>query len=116
MYNLPVFLILYKFRKHLQTVSLSHDNLLIFLNGIQSQSFLAIAGFSQLSGPMAGFFSDRSNADGGRRRPFIIWGTLVGFVGILALWWAHRNLAIKVYFFVFFIAMLALNVIYVAYR
>jgi Na+/melibiose symporter-like transporter len=65
---------------------------------------------------LAGFFSDRCTARGGRRKPFVIFGTLIGFVGLLVLWWAHRNMAIKVYFLVFFIAMLALNVIYVAYR
>jgi len=77
---------------------------------------MAIAGFSQLSGPTAGFFSDRHVGFWGRRRPFMVAGYVVGVPAILVQWIA-RNLpvssfAVTLFYVAFFVAMLALNVMY----
>ena len=40
-------------------------------------ALLFISGFSQFSGPIAGFFSDRCQAAWGRRRPYLFWGMAV---------------------------------------
>jgi len=84
--------------------------------------FLGICGISQLSGPIAGFFSDHGvgvEAMGmsqyGRRRPFLLAGSAVGLPSLLMLHVASVTENIAIYLFFFLTAMLALNVMYTAY-
>jgi len=77
--------------------------------------FLAICGVSQLSGPVAGYFSDRCVHKTGRRRPFLFWGGATGIPSLFALQWASTNNNLPMYICFFFVAMLALNIMYVAY-
>ncbi|KNC83305.1 hypothetical protein SARC_04430 [Sphaeroforma arctica JP610] len=77
--------------------------------------FLGVCGISQLSGPVAGFFSDRCTHSLGRRRPFMLYGGLVGIPSLFMLRWASMELNLYMYVFFFMTAMLALNVMYVAY-
>mmetsp|Transcript_5746 Transcript_5746/g.19597 ORF Transcript_5746/g.19597 Transcript_5746/m.19597 type:complete len:476 (-) Transcript_5746:52-1479(-) len=79
-------------------------------------SFLAIAGLSQLSGPTAGFFSDRYVSRHGRRRPLLAMGALVALPSIFVMWLARSypaaGWAPTTYFAAFFLAMMALNTMY----
>eukprot|EP00566_Odontella_aurita_P011785 CAMPEP_0113595930 /NCGR_PEP_ID=MMETSP0015_2-20120614/40033_1 /TAXON_ID=2838 /ORGANISM="Odontella" /LENGTH=413 /DNA_ID=CAMNT_0000503347 /DNA_START=86 /DNA_END=1324 /DNA_ORIENTATION=+ /assembly_acc=CAM_ASM_000160 len=77
--------------------------------------FLGLCGISQLSGPVAGYFSDRCVHPSGKRSPFLMYGSLIGIPSLYMLRWAseHKNLAVYLVFFL--ISMLALNVMYVAY-
>eukprot|EP00586_Coscinodiscus_wailesii_P010202 CAMPEP_0172496230 /NCGR_PEP_ID=MMETSP1066-20121228/83653_1 /TAXON_ID=671091 /ORGANISM="Coscinodiscus wailesii, Strain CCMP2513" /LENGTH=479 /DNA_ID=CAMNT_0013268411 /DNA_START=39 /DNA_END=1478 /DNA_ORIENTATION=+ len=77
--------------------------------------FLSICGVSQLSGPVAGYFSDRCTHWSGRRRPFMFWGGVIAIPSLVVLRWASINHNLNVYMVFFTIAMLALNVMYVAY-
>lgn len=58
--------------------------------------FLGLAGVSQLSGPMAGYFSDRCTHRWGRRRPFLVYGGAVGVMCVLVQWYVHY-LQLRVY-------------------
>lgn len=78
--------------------------------------FLAICGISQLSGPVAGYFSDRCTHPMGRRRPYFLMGAGVGIISLLALRWASFNNNLGVYLFFFLVAMLGLNVMYTSYQ
>ena len=83
-------------------------------------AFMVIAGASQLSGPWAGYVSDRSRHAMGRRRPMIARGAMcVGpclvmmfvartYVDALAAW------APTCYYLAFTLTMVALNVMYTA--
>lgn len=78
-------------------------------------SFLVICGISQLSGPIAGYLSDRCNSIYGRRRPYLFGGACIGIPSLLILRYASNTYNTPLYIFFFFIAMLAVNVMYVAY-
>lgn len=77
--------------------------------------FLGICGISQLSGPIAGFLSDRCTSSMGRRRPFLLFSSFVIIPSLIIMKWASNVHNLPVYLFCFFNAMLALNVMYVAY-
>eukprot|EP01134_Creolimax_fragrantissima_P003865 CFRG3865T1 len=77
--------------------------------------FLGVCGVSQLSGPIAGYFSDRCTSLYGRRRPFMLHGSIVGIPSLYMLRWASLANNLAVYMFFFLMAMLALNVMYIAY-
>eukprot|EP00122_Pirum_gemmata_P019593 Pgem_evm1s18337 len=79
--------------------------------------FMALAGISQLSGPLAGFFSDRCIHRIGRRKPYMLGGCLVGCLGLLIQYFARSRAQpmTYLYFIAFFGSMLGLNVIYVAF-
>jgi len=88
---------------------------------------LGLAGSTQLVCPIAGLFSDRMASPFGRRRPFIVVGTVVLLLSLSILWYLSnvvhatsdpeeanadtRNLFIAA----FFVLNLALNVCYAAY-
>jgi len=81
-------------------------------------SFLFIAGASQLSGPWAGYESDRTRHKLGRRRPMIIRGAVVVVPALVMMLYARTNYeeayAAALYYLGFTAAMLALNVMYTA--
>ena len=81
-------------------------------------SFLFIAGASQLSGPWAGYASDRTRHKLGRRRPMIIKGAYVVTPALvtmlLARTYNEAAYAAAAYYVGFTAAMLALNVMYTA--
>lgn len=77
--------------------------------------FLVICGVSQLSGPIAGFFSDRCTSPYGRRRPFLLFSGLLGIPSLYVLRYASMSHNVYLYVGTFFIAMLSVNVMYVAY-
>lgn len=77
--------------------------------------FLAICGVSQLSGPVAGFFSDNCTHPLGRRRPFMIAASFVGLPSLVMLRVASAAKNLSLYLVFFLLAMLALNVMYTGY-
>ena len=85
--------------------------------------FMVIAGASQMSGPLAGYVSDRARHAHGRRRPLIVKGAMVVGPSLVALLWArtYRDelgsasaLAPTVYYVAFAVCMTMLNVMYTA--
>jgi len=81
-------------------------------------SFLFIAGASQLSGPWAGYASDRTRHKLGRRRPMIIKGAYVVTPALVMMFVARtyneKAYAASAYYVGFTASMLALNVMYTA--
>lgn len=76
--------------------------------------FIAMAGVTQLSGPLAGLLSDRCTLRLGRRRPFMIAGGVVGWLGLLGQLYASARARWGLYTVSFLLSMLALNVIFSA--
>lgn len=80
--------------------------------------FLAIAGATQLVGPIAGFFSDKTRTTIGRRRPYLVLGGLVVLPSLLIQWFARgypeSSICNAMYITAFATSMLALNVMYTA--
>mmetsp|Transcript_6487 Transcript_6487/g.10230 ORF Transcript_6487/g.10230 Transcript_6487/m.10230 type:complete len:468 (+) Transcript_6487:529-1932(+) len=52
---------------------------------------LGLAGATQLICPVAGLFSDRMASPFGRRRPFIIVGTIIALLALCVLWYLSEN-------------------------
>ncbi|GBG27982.1 Sucrose transport protein [Hondaea fermentalgiana] len=55
-------------------------------------SLLGLAGSTQLICPVAGLFSDRMSSPFGRRRPFIVVGTVVSLLSLAVLWYVSHHL------------------------
>ena len=101
-------------------VTLPAESTLFFPNSdtVALAGFMMIAGASQLSGPWAGFVSDRTQSKFGRRRPIILKSATFVAPSMIAMffartfsnaWWAAGT-----YYVAFTAAMLALNVCYTA--
>jgi len=73
---------------------------------------LGLAGVTQLSGPIAGLYSDRCTNSYGKRRPFILCGGICGGFGLMLQWVASYYEIWSLYFLAFCFSMLALNVIF----
>lgn len=69
---------------------------------------------AQLICPLAGLLSDRCRSRWGKRRPFIIAGTVFSFFSILGLWFSSKNRLSLLFFICLFLSQIALNVIYSA--
>ena len=80
--------------------------------------FLAIAGLTQLAGPVAGYFSDRTRTTIGRRRPYLVLGGLLVLPALLVQWasrgFPDSDAARLLYVLSFALSMLSLNVMYTA--
>ena len=73
---------------------------------------LGIAGITQLSGPIAGLYSDKCSHPFGKRRPYMVAGAAAGSVGLVLQWVGSEYTIWPLYFVAFFFSMLALNVIF----
>ncbi|KAJ8610496.1 hypothetical protein CTAYLR_007779 [Chrysophaeum taylorii] len=80
--------------------------------------FLAIAGVSQLVCPIAGYLSDRRKSSRfGRRKPFIVGGSSILTVSLMAQWYVSRRLSstsAALYALAFLVSMVSLNFAYTA--
>jgi MFS family permease len=82
--------------------------------------FMFIAGASQMSGPWAGYVSDRTRSAYGRRRPVLVKGAVVAAPSLVMLLMARTyygslgGWAPTLYYVAFTATMLALNVMYTA--
>jgi len=76
--------------------------------------YLTVCGITQLACPLAGKLSDRHASRWGRRRPFIVAGTVFAAVGFVFLWTASRQRWPITYLVSLFFTQLAVNVAYSA--
>jgi len=76
--------------------------------------YLAVCGLTQLACPLAGKLSDRHASIWGRRRPFIVAGTVFASAGFAAMWAASNRQWPITYLVSLFLAQLAINVIFSA--
>src|SRR5438067_1285601 len=65
--------------------------------------------------PIAGAFSDRSTARFGRRRPFVIAGTLINVLGLYLLWLAFTRLSLSGYVLAYLVIQFGGNLAIGAY-
>ncbi|CAD7928935.1 unnamed protein product [Amoebophrya sp. A25] len=75
---------------------------------------LTIAGTSQVISPIVGRLSDDHRSIFGRRRPFMVYGTILTAAGVMGLSWSSAHLFVWVYAVALFISQVGLNVIYSA--
>lgn len=76
--------------------------------------FLVTVGVSQLVCPIAGLLSDRHQSRWGRRRPFIVFGSVGVVLGTAICWWSTLNRKGYVYILGLLVSMVSLNIIYSA--
>eukprot|EP00457_Paulinella_chromatophora_P004574 gb/GEZN01004586.1/.p1 GENE.gb/GEZN01004586.1/~~gb/GEZN01004586.1/.p1 ORF type:complete len:442 (-),score=28.01 gb/GEZN01004586.1/:551-1876(-) len=76
---------------------------------------LAITGISQLICPIAGYLSDRTVSSLGRRRPYILAGTIMGVMGLYAMFLCRQLMWGPFYVVTLFFAVLGLNMMYSGY-
>lgn len=75
---------------------------------------MTVVAVAQLVCPLAGLLSDRCRSQWGKRRPFILAGTVAALLTIIGLW-ASSKLRLPGYFLIcLFLSQVALNVIYSA--
>jgi MFS family permease len=77
-------------------------------------AFLGINGVSQLVCPVAGTITDAWNSRLGRRRPFVILGTCIAFVGAAIMKWTSINYMPSFFPPALLFALVGLNVLYSA--
>lgn len=77
-------------------------------------TLMFIAGVTQLISPMVGLISDRCLCSWGRRRPFIVFGGLLGAMGIVVQAYASARRIPALYFAAYCVSMLALTTAYTA--
>eukprot|EP00392_Amoebophrya_sp_AT5.2_P017361 g17705.t1 len=75
---------------------------------------LTIAGTSQIVSPMVGRLSDDHRSIFGRRRPFMIYGTMLLAVGVVGLAYSSGHGLVVTYAAALFVSQVGLNVIYSA--
>lgn len=72
---------------------------------------LTVVAFAQLICPVAGQLSDRCRSKWGKRRPYILFGTLVACVSIAGLWSSSQLRIPMLFFSCLFFSQCALNII-----
>jgi len=77
--------------------------------------YLAMCGLTQVVCPVAGKISDRHCSQYGRRRPFIVMGTVVAVASFGMMRMASYSLWPRVYIFCLFLGEMALNIAYAAH-
>ena len=58
-------------------------------NAVMMTLLLFVSGISQFSGPLAGYYSDRCQSSWGRRRPYLVAGTIFTVPALVCMWYAH---------------------------
>ena len=58
-------------------------------NAIMMTFLLFVSGISQFSGPLAGYYSDRCQSSWGRRRPYLLAGTIFTVPALVCMWYGH---------------------------
>lgn len=58
-------------------------------NAIMMTFLLFVSGISQFSGPLAGYYSDRCQSSWGRRRPYLLAGTIFTIPALVCMWYGH---------------------------
>lgn len=76
--------------------------------------FLTVCGVTQIICPIAGKLSDRHRSRLGRRRPYIIAGTILAVVGFAAMRLASKLIWPWVYLIALFMSEIAMNIVYSA--
>lgn len=76
--------------------------------------YLALCGATQLVCPLAGKISDKFNSRFGKRRPFMVMGTLASLVGFVLLQFASSDQWPKLYMLMLILTQLGLNVAFAA--
>lgn len=77
--------------------------------------YLAMCGLTQVACPVVGKISDRHCSKYGRRRPFIVMGTVVAVLSFAVMRMASMALWPRVYLFFLFLGEMALNIAYSAH-
>mmetsp|Transcript_16931 Transcript_16931/g.27413 ORF Transcript_16931/g.27413 Transcript_16931/m.27413 type:complete len:449 (-) Transcript_16931:37-1383(-) len=75
-------------------------------------AFVVIAGITQLICPVIGLYSDRCRHRWGRRRPFILYGGILGVVGLMFQYFSQLYELWMIYVIAFMVSMFSLNIIY----
>lgn len=76
--------------------------------------YMGVSGSTQLICPVIGKISDQHRSSWGRRRPFIMSGTLLAVLGLFAMWAASKQLLPLVFLVALLFLQLAVNGIYAA--
>jgi len=90
------------------------DRLNVGAGSIWVGVYLGVSGFTQLICPLAGKLSDRHNSQFGRRRPFIVGGSLFTILSFWLLREASMNVWPMTYVFALLVAQLSLNFAFAA--
>jgi MFS family permease len=90
------------------------DRLAQVNSSVQVGIYLFICGSTQLICPLAGKLSDRHSSRFGKRRPFLVGGTIAGIVSFAALREASITRSPNLYMVALFCVQFSLNVIYSA--
>lgn len=90
------------------------DRLAQVNSSVQVGIYLFICGSTQLICPLAGKLSDRHSSRFGKRRPFLVGGTIAGIISFAALREASITRSPNLYMVALFCVQFSLNVIYSA--
>lgn len=90
------------------------DRLAQVNSSVQVGMYLFICGSTQLICPLAGKLSDRHSSRFGKRRPFLVGGTIAGIISFAALRQASVTRSPNLYMAALFCVQFSLNVIYSA--
>lgn len=83
-------------------------------SGVWVGLYMGVCGITQLSCPVIGKLSDRHISRWGRRRPFIIIGSIISITGFLLMWLASGLLFSRAYVASLFLAQTGINIVYAA--
>jgi Na+/melibiose symporter-like transporter len=75
-------------------------------------AFIALAGLTQLVCPLVGMLSDKCTLQTGRRKPFMLFGGVIGVSSLYLQRVSAANANWHLYGYSFFTAMIGLNIIY----
>lgn len=75
---------------------------------------MTVVAVSQLICPVVGQLSDSCRSKWGKRRPYILLGTVITIVMCMGLWWSSNLMIPLVFFASLFFSQVGLNIIYIA--
>jgi len=77
-------------------------------------TMMTVVAVSQLICPVVGRLSDSCRSAWGKRRPYILAGTVLTIVNVIGLWYASNLMHPFMYFLCLFLSQAGLNMIYIA--